>query len=269
MLSRVTGLMGYSFLTMKTATVKPADRRSTSDKWRANVERLLLVLGLALLALYVATRIHSAVLSRAAVLSFEASQTQSSVRQEPSGGGQGSFRVDFSLWSEQRIHAYKQSLAQHFDQPLALLRVARIELEVPVLDGTDDLTLNRGVGRIVGTARPGARGNIGIAGHRDGFFRGLKDLKVGDTIDLVMRDRTDTYAVDEIQIVNPDNIRVLRAGTTPSLTLVTCYPFYFVGSAPQRYIVHALLADSDRPSNRGPKLQNSKVPNKNNQEITK
>jgi sortase A len=268
MVSRVTGLTGYSFSTMKTATVNAGDRRSTSDKWRVKVERFLSVLGLALLALYVAARIHSAVLSRAAVLSFEASQTQSSLRQEP-GGGQGSPRVDFSLWSEQRIQAYKQSLAQHFNQPLAVLRVAKIDLEVPVLDGTDDLTLNRGVGRIVGTARPGARGNIGIAGHRDGFFRGLKDLRVGDTIDLVMRDRTDTYAVDEIQIVNPDNIHVLRASTTPSLTLVTCYPFYFIGSAPRRYIVHASIRDSDQPSNNVLKLQNSKVPNKNNQEVTK
>jgi sortase A len=268
MVSRVTGLTGYSFSTMKTATVNAGDRRSTGDNWRFKVERFLLVLGLALLALYVAARVHSAVLSRAAVLSFQASQTQSSLTQE-SSSGQGSFHVDFSLWSEQRVEAYKQSLAQHFDQPLALLRVARIELEVPVLDGTDDLTLNRGVGRIVGTARPGARGNIGIAGHRDGFFRRLKDLTVGDTIDLVMRNRTDTYVVDEIQIVNPDNIRVLRASTTPSLTLVTCYPFYFVGSAPRRYIVHASVRDSDQPSNNVLKLQNSKVPNKNNQEITK
>jgi sortase A len=266
MVSRVTGLTGNSFSTMNTATVKAADRRSASDKWRVNVERFLSLLGIALLALYVAARIHSAVLSRAAVLSFEALQTQSSLRQEPSSG-QG--HVDFSLWSEQRIEAYKQSLAQHFDQPLAVLRVAKIDLEVPVLDGTDDLTLNRGVGRIVGTARPGARGNIGIAGHRDGFFRGLKDLRVGDPIDLVMRDRTDTYLVDEIQIVNPDNVRVLRASTTPSLTLVTCYPFYFIGSAPRRYIVHASVRDSDQPSNNVLKLQNSKVPNKNNQEITK
>jgi sortase A len=268
MVSRVTGLTTYSSSTMKTATVNAGDRQSTSDKWRVKVERFLSVLGLALLALYVAARIHGAILSRAGVLSFEASQTQSSVRQEPSAG-HAPFHVDFSLWSEQRIEAYKQSLAQHFDQPLAVLRVAKIELEVPVLDGTDDLTLNRGVGRIVGTARPGARGNIGIAGHRDGFFRRLKDLRVGDAIDLVLRDRTDIYAVDEIQIVNPDDIRVLRAGTTPSLTLVTCYPFYFIGSAPRRYIVHALLADSAQPNNRVPKLQNSKVSNKNNQEITK
>lgn len=238
---------------MKNSTVKAGDRRSTSDKWRVTVERVLSVLGLALLALYLAARVHGGLLSRAAIESFKASQMQSSPRQEP-GSEQASFHVDFSLWSSQRIEAYKQSLARHFDQPLAVLRVAKIDLEVPVWDGTDDLTLNRGVGRIVGTARPGARGNIGIAGHRDGFFRGLKDLRMGDTIDLLTRDGTDSYVVDEIQIVNPDNVRVLRASTTPSVTLVTCYPFYFIGSAPRRYIVHASLADSDQQSNHVPEL---------------
>ena len=254
---------------MKTkATVNAGGPPGTSDKWRVTVERFLSVLGLALLAVYVAARIHGAVLSRAVVQSFEASQTRSSLIEEPSGG-QGSFHVDFSLWSEQRIEAYKQSLAQHFDQPLAVLRVARIDLEVPVLDGTDDLTLNRGVGRIVGTARPGEPGNIGIAGHRDGFFRRLKDLRVGDTMDLVTRDRTDTYVVDKMQIVNPDNVSVLQATTTPSLTLVTCYPFYFIGSAPRRYIVHASLTNSVQPRNSVPRRQNSTIPKKNNQEITK
>ena len=145
---------------MKAATVKAIDRRSVSAKWRVIAERLLLALGIALLALYVGARIQGTVLSRAAVQSFEASEKQSSPAQEPAVV-QGSFHVDFSLWSEQRIEAYKQSLAHHFDQPLALLRVPRIELEVPVLDGTDDFILNRGVGRIVGTARPGARGNVG------------------------------------------------------------------------------------------------------------
>jgi len=138
---------------------------------------------------------------------------------------------------------------------MALLRVRTIDLEVPVLDGIDDLTLNRGTGWIRGTTRPGESGNIGIAGHRDGFFRGLKDVKINDTMELVTGDRTDTYSVDQIRIVNPDDVSVLRPGTTPSLTLVTCYPFYFVGSAPQRYIVHAsmrpphfLRTDADRKS---------------------
>jgi sortase A len=204
-----------------------------------------MALGFALLAVYVVVRTDGALLARARILSFEASRKSLSVTRG-STGLQDASSVDFSLWSEKRIESYKQSLVQRFDPPLALLRVAKIHLEVPVLEGTDDLTLNRGVGRIAGTARVGEKGNVGVAGHRDGFFRGLKDVGVGDKIDLVLPNRTDTYVVDKVEIVNPDNVGVLRATSVSSLTLVTCYPFYFIGSAPQRYIVHASIAASDR-----------------------
>jgi sortase A len=204
-----------------------------------------MVLGFALLAVYVVVRTDGALLARARILSFEASQKSLSIPRGLSGR-QDTSPVDFSLWSEKRIDSYKQSLAQRFDPPLALLRVAKIHLEVPVLEGTDDVTLNRGVGRIAGTARVGEKGNMGVAGHRDGFFRGLKDVGVGDSIDLVLPNRTDTYVVDKVEIVNPDNVGVLRPTSMASLTLVTCYPFYFIGSAPQRYIVHASIAASDR-----------------------
>jgi sortase A len=177
--------------------------------------------------------------------------------------------VDFSLWSEKRIEGYKMSLAQHLDPPLAVLRVDKIHLEVPVLDGTDDLILNRGVGHIVGTARLGTNGNVGIAGHRDGFFRGLKDIGIGDTMDLLMPSRTETYIVESIQIVDPKNVSVLQSTNVPSLTLVTCYPFYFIGSAPQRYIVHAALAKLDRLNNSLSEPLNSTALTKTKQEITK
>ena len=117
-------------------------------------------------------------------------------------------------------------------------------MEAPLLEGTDDVTLNRGVGRIEGTAHPGEDGNLGIAGHRDSFFRVLKDIKVGDRVDLEGLERSDTYVVDQVEIVDPGDVSVLRPRSKPSLTLVTCYPFYFIGSAPRRYIVHALRQDS-------------------------
>ena len=117
---------------------------------------------------------------------------------------------------------------------------------MPVFDGTDDLILNRGAGRISGTAKPGQPGNIGIAAHRDGFFRGLKDIRVGDRIELRTQGDASLYAVDDIEIVQPTDVTVLRNRPSPSLTLVTCYPFYFVGDAPQRYIVHASIVDSDK-----------------------
>lgn len=205
---------------------------------RITMERVLLALGMALLAVYVAGRIHATMLSRLAVQSFELSLPRPSAPEIPQHRPH-SFPVEFSLWSQPRIEAYKQSLAQHLESPIAVLRVTAIKLEVPVLNGTDELTLNRGAGWINGTSRPGERGNIAIAGHRDGFFRGLKDLKLGDAIDLVTRNRTETYSVDQMRVVSPDDVSVLQPTSNPSLTLVTCYPFHFVGSAPLRYIVHA------------------------------
>jgi sortase A len=151
---------------------------------------------------------------------------------------------NFALWSGKRIKDYQESLAMQFSPAVAILRVPKIHLEVPVLEGTDDLTLNRGVGRIPGTARLGEEGNVGIAGHRDGFFRGLKDVSAGDSVDLVTPKGVESYVVDRVLIVNPSDTSVLQSRTEPSLTLVTCYPFYFVGSAPQRYVVQAVLTDS-------------------------
>jgi sortase A len=166
--------------------------------------------------------------------------------------------VDFNLWSEKRIAAFNESLTRHFSPPGAVLHISKIHLEVPVFEGTDDLTLNRGVGRIRGTAHldtDGNGNNIGIAGHRDGFFRGLKDVQNGDTIDLVLADRTMSFVIDKIQVVDPGNVSVLKSGSVSSLTLVTCYPFYFNGSAPQRYIVHASLI-TPAPSQGAPTKQN-------------
>jgi LPXTG-site transpeptidase (sortase) family protein len=89
------------------------------------------------------------------------------------------------------------------------LNIPKIHLEVPVFEGTDDLTLDRGVGRIVGTAHPGQPGNIGIAGHRDGFFRGLKDIAPGEEIELRVHDAVATYVVDQITVVTPQDVSVL------------------------------------------------------------
>jgi sortase A len=149
--------------------------------------------------------------------------------------------ADLTLWSEKRIREYRASLSIEKRLPLGVLGIGRLRLRVPIFEGTDDLVLNRGLGWIEGTARPGERGNIGIAGHRDGFFRGLKDIVVGDTMELETLGKRVTYVVDEIQIVTPEQVEVLRPRAAPAITLVTCYPFYFIGDAPQRYIVHATL----------------------------
>ena len=147
---------------------------------------------------------------------------------------------DQSLWSPNRVSAWRKALSEPAPAPLAVLRIPKIRLEVPVLPGTDDRTLDRGVGHIEDTAQPGTDGNSGIAGHRDGFFRGLKDITPGDAIELDTLQGKDVYRVERTWVVDPEDVSVLDPTPTRALTLVTCYPFYFVGSAPQRFIVRAV-----------------------------
>ena len=212
-------------------------------KWLSKLQYLLIFLGVVMVGLYLGARVHQAVYSRAALESFKAERVHAT---PPGASGEMSAAApDFSLWSEKRIREYQESLVTHSGSAIAVLRIPKLRLEVPVLEGTDDLTLNRGVGRIEGTAKPGEHGNIGIAGHRDGFFRGLKDIGPGDTIEMVTPTRKTLYTVDRIVIVTPNDVSVLKPQQQPSLTLVTCYPFYFIGSAPQRYIVQASMNDSD------------------------
>jgi sortase A len=231
---------------------------TTKRRWniRIWIERVLMGSGLALLVVYGAARLESVFSSRAALNRFSAIAPLSTSASDEVTEGIAPSSVDFSLWDKNRVHAYKKSHNRQFSAPLAVLRIAKIELEVPLLDGTDVRTLNHAVGRISGTARPGEPGNIGIAGHRDGFFRGLKDVDIGDTIDLKTPHGTSTYVVDEVNIVDPNDVNVLRPRSVPSLTLVTCYPFRFIGSAPQRYIVHASRAEF-RPEKYKPTEQGS------------
>jgi len=151
---------------------------------------------------------------------------------------------DLSLWDPKRITAWRRALIEPAPPPLAVLRIPKIRLEVPVLRGTDDFTLNRAVGHVDETALPGTDGNSGIAGHRDGFFRGLKDIGPGDAIELETLREKEVYRVERTWVVDPEDVSVLNPTSTRSLTLVTCYPFYHVGPAPQRYIVRAVLTDT-------------------------
>jgi sortase A len=211
------------------------------------LERTLLAVGVFLVTVVAAGMLHRASLSRFALWQFDRAKAAAEHKgPSPSSQSKSDQGVDFSLWAEKRIQAYKDSLITKTDTPLAVLQIDKLGIRVPVFEGTDDLTLNRGVGRILGTAQPGEPGNLGIAGHRDGFFRGLKDISVGDEIDLMTTTAKATYLVDQIEIVFPSDVKVLQPRTSPSITLVTCFPFYFVGDAPQRFIVHAALVS--RPS---------------------
>lgn len=149
--------------------------------------------------------------------------------------------VDTSLWSDARIRGYEESLKATLAAPSALLHIPAIDLTVPVLEGVDEVSLNRGVGRIPGTAPVGGPGNLGIAGHRDGYFRRLKDIGPGTRLELETLAGKRSYTVSDIWIVKPADVHVLEPTEAPSITLVTCYPFYFVGHAPERYIVRATM----------------------------
>jgi sortase A len=212
-------------------------------------ERVFLAIGLTLLAIWAGVRIYGSMASRSAIARFQANQVsaQSTDPVVNTKDGSPAFSpVDFTDWNPKRVAAYKESLSTKTDLPLAILRIPKIKLEVPVFNDTDDLTLNRGVGRILGTAQIGQQGNLGIAGHRDGFFRGLKDVVPNDVIEIVRPGQTDLYAITQIQIVDPENVSVLAPTPAETLTLVTCYPFYYVGNAPQRYIVTATFQISDQ-----------------------
>ncbi|HKV78775.1 MAG TPA: class D sortase [Candidatus Sulfotelmatobacter sp.] len=205
-------------------------------RWLRRIEIGLLACGFALLAFWGVAELAGILASRKALRDFEDSPVQDQ------RGGSAAIATALSPPNENGASADGSVSAGDRPRTLAVLRIPKIAMEVPVADGTDSLTLNYAVGRISGTARPGEAGNIGIAGHRDTFFRGLKDLSVGDRLELESRSGRATYVVNRIRIVGPENVAVLKPGTVPTLTLVTCYPFYFVGNAPKRYIVSATLA---------------------------
>jgi sortase A len=129
---------------------------------------------------------------------------------------------------------------------VARLEGPTVELKATVLEGSDDRTLRRAAGHIEYTPLPGEGGNIGIAGHRDTTFYPVRKLKTGDRLTLTTASHVFEYEVHDTWIVEPEDIQVLDPTTRPALTLVTCYPFNFVGNAPKRFIVRGELI-SERP----------------------
>ena len=126
------------------------------------------------------------------------------------------------------------------------IEVPHLGVSALVLEGVGDRTLRRGAGHIPETPLPNRQGNVGIAAHRDSFFRGLKDIRKNDIITLETPFGTFEYQVEWTQVVDPADTHVLEPTEEPVLTLVTCYPFYYVGSAPKRFIVRAQRIDDTR-----------------------
>lgn len=126
------------------------------------------------------------------------------------------------------------------------LEIPRVGVSAMVREGDDTATLRHAVGHIPDTALPGSSGNAGLAGHRDSFFRGLKNIRNGDEVTVTTPTGVLEYTVQRTSIVDPDDVSVLSPTSRPTLTLVTCYPFYYIGAAPRRFIVRAELTEDRR-----------------------
>jgi len=124
------------------------------------------------------------------------------------------------------------------------IEIPRIGLKAMILEGATRRTLALAVGHIPGTALPGGNGNTALAAHRDTFFRGLSDIRLGDTILVTTLEGSFEYRVESFRVVGPRDTRVLENSAEPVLTLVTCYPFHYLGPAPERFIVRATRAAS-------------------------
>jgi sortase A len=219
-----------------------AVRRGT----REFLARICWLAGALLVLVWVVARLDAAMESSRALAAFDAAAAAPGSGPSavpPPGANAGRLperlAVDFALWDPERIRQYEASFSRTLESPIAVLEIPKLALRVPVLNGTDELRLNRGVGRIAGTSWPGAGGNLAIAGHRDGFFRVLKDIALGDDLRIVTLDGPTVFTVRRLTVVEPADVHVLDETPIPTVTLVTCFPFDFVGSAPDRFVVQA------------------------------
>ncbi len=198
---------------------------------RRSLEVTLWVIGVACVAAFALSRFETARAQAVAIHELE-TQWQERANTAP----------DQSLWSAKRIAEYAALQAENSaPAPLGILTIPDVDVRVAVFNGTSERVLNIGAGRVPGTAQIDGDGNLAIAAHRDGFFRGLKDIAIGDEITLQRGVGPAHYSVTDIQIVDPSDVSVLAPTSDPTITLITCYPFYFVGNAPQRFIVRAKL----------------------------
>ena len=154
-----------------------------------------------------------------------------------------SFAPDQSMWSD-KARANFEKVKNDGNGPLAVIAINRLNIKGPVFEGTDRKTLDRGIGVVEGTAMPGEVGNMALSAHRDSYFRPLEDVKLGDRIELLTQKGMQAFEVSNITIVDSQDISVLDPTDTAVLTLITCYPFYYVGYAPDRFIVRAIPVES-------------------------
>lgn len=203
------------------------------------IETTVWAVGIVLLSTYAALRVSADLDRRAGVQAFQATRYLALEQAPAIRLGRATDEVDQSLWSPTRVRALRQTALREI--PEGLLRIPALDLVVPIYSGTSSSELDRGAGHVQGTAALDSEGNVAIAGHRDGFFRTLSRVRRGQTLYVETLHGTRRYRVTETRIVTPSDTSVLAPTARPSITLITCYPFYFIGPAPRRFIVRAEL----------------------------
>ena len=196
------------------------------------LERLLLLIGIVCLGYYIYVTAETALYQAFEARELDAILTSAPVPSPPPASEPG--RPDAPALPRPRPAV---------GSALGRLEIPRLEVSAIVRVGSDSRTLRLAIGHIGGTALPGEPGNMGLAAHRDTFFRRLGEIRPDDQVRLVTAEGTFVYRVEGTQIVQPRDTWVLNPTDEPALTLVTCYPFRYVGSAPQRFVVRARLAE--------------------------
>lgn len=226
----------------------------SAPRW---VERLLFVIGIVCLGVWVYAfvdtrltqrreeqRLEEALRQRESSPSGRTRKSPTPTKPATETDSLGSFQRRDGADETKKDEAFASESDLEEGALIGRIKIPRVGVSAIVLHGVGNKTLRRGVGHIPGTPLPAHGGNLGLAGHRDSFFRALKDIRQNDTIELTTLDGTFEYKVEWTKIVLPTETGVLEDGGAPSLTLVTCYPFYYIGSAPKRFIVHARRLES-------------------------
>jgi sortase A len=234
----------------------PENRTPGARRWLAGFEWFFLLVGLVALDTYVWVN-ASTILSQA-YQDWAFDQTLRGLT--PSVRGFVGDEVSWLLGAQrekveapeaaQKLQPMPQGKPPLPSSVIGRLEIPRLNLTAMVREGADGKTLHRAVGHIPGTALPGYAGNVALAGHRDTFFRALRNIKKDDAIELETENGTYRYLVESTDIVGPRDVDVLAASHGQTLTLVTCYPFYYIGSAPKRFIVHAAQVSPIPPRQR-------------------